>query len=241
MSTQHEYGFHGGMDTSGFGREVRDVQLSETAHDLANLLQILGSSLNLMKREIDQPDSVRARLASAMVGVTLCMSLSRTMFSAAPAPVEGRVRLQSVIDSGRPLFELAAGPDVEVEILCPLTPLWVEVDKSRLERALLNLVVNAAQAVSGRGLIRIECRVEAGRILLSVEDDGPGFTPLSAACGLDRRFTTKPQGSGLGLTSVNSLMTSVGGRVVLSRSELGGAFVGLVFPRPANAGARAMD
>ena len=241
MSAQQVYGFDGEMDASGFGRAVRDAHLSETAHDLANLLQVLGSSLNLMKREIDQPDSVRARLASAMVGVTLCMSLSRMMFSAEPAPVTGRVRLQSVIDSGRPLFELAAGPDVEVEILCPLTPLWVEVDQSRLERALLNLIVNAAQAVSARDLIRIECRVEDGRIILSVEDDGPGFTPQSAACGLDRRFSTKPQGSGLGLASVNSLMTSVGGSVVLSGSELGGACVRLVFPRAANAGARAMD
>ena len=241
MSAQQAYGLHGEMDASGFGRELRDVHLSETAHDLANLLQILGSSLNLMKREIDQPDSVRARLASAMVGVTLCMSLSRTMFSAEPAQAEGRVSLQSVIDSGRPLFEMAAGPDVKVEILCPPAPLWVEVDRSRLERALLNLIVNAAQAVSGRGLIRIECRVEDGRILLSVEDDGPGFTPRSSACGLDRRFSTKPQGSGLGLASVNSLMTSVGGRVVLSTSDLGGACVRLVFPRPANAGVRAMD
>lgn len=241
MSAQQHAYAHGGMDVSGFNRDVRDAHLSEAAHDLANLLQILGSSLNLMKREIDQPDSVRARLASAMVGVTLCMSVSRAMFSADPAQPEGWVMLQSVIDSGRPLFELAAGHDVEVEILCPLTPLWVNVDRARLERALLNLIVNAAQAISGPGLIRIECRVEEGRILLSVEDDGPGFTPQSAACGLDRSFTTKPQGSGLGLASVNSLMTSARGMVVLSTSELGGACVKLLFPRPANADAGSMD
>lgn len=208
----------------------RDVHLSEAAHDLANLLQILGSSLSLMRREIEQPDLVRARLATAMSGVSQCMSLSRTLFASGPLEADGAVLLQSVIESNRPLFELAAGPDIDIEVRSPAEPLWVHIDRTRLERALLNLVINAAQAIDGPGHMRLACRIEGDRVILSVEDDGPGFTSRTTAHALDRRFTTKARGSGLGLASVDALMRSANGGVALDRSDLGGACVRMTLP-----------
>lgn len=209
----------------------RDVHLSEAAHDLANLLQILSSSLSLMRREIEQPDRVRARLATAMSGVSQCMSLSRTLFASGPVEDDGAVLLQSVIESHRPLFELAAGPEIDIEVRSSAAPLWVHIDRTRLERALLNLVINAGQAIDGPGHIRLTCCAEDDRVVLSVEDDGPGFTIQSAVHALDRRFTTKARGSGLGLASVDALMRSAGGEVVLARSGLGGACVRISLPR----------
>jgi signal transduction histidine kinase len=209
----------------------RDVHLSEAAHDLANLLQILSSSLNLMRREIERPELVRARLATAMSGVSQCMSLSRTLFASGPVEADGAVLLQSVIESHRPLFELAAGPDIDLEVRSPADPLWIHIDRTRLERALLNLVINAAQAVDGPGHIRVTCHAEDDQALLSVEDDGPGFTVQTTAHARDRRFTTKACGSGLGLASVDALARSAGGEVTLDRSDLGGACVRMTLPR----------
>jgi signal transduction histidine kinase len=209
----------------------RDDHLSEAAHDLANLLQILGSSLNLMRREIEQPDRVRARLATAMSGVSQCMSLSRTLFATGPVEADGAVLLQSVIESHRPLFELAAGADIDVEVRSPAEPLWIHIDRTRLERALLNLVINAAQAIDGPGHIRLTCQAEGDRVVLSVEDDGPGFTAQTTVHALDRRFTTKARGSGLGLASVDVLIRSADGEVALARSDLGGACVRMTLPR----------
>ena len=220
-----------GLDV--FVADDRDAILSEAAHDLANLLQILSSSLSLMKREVEQPDLVRARLATAMIGLSQCVSLSRTLFAQPGETNDGPVLLQSLIENGRPLFELAAGPDVDIEIVAPAKPLWVRVDRARLERALLNLVINAAQALDGSGCIRVACRADGDDILLSVEDDGPGFTPRSLTQALDRRFTTKPHGSGLGLASVRALATSANGGVALDRSDLGGACVRLTLPSDA--------
>lgn len=208
----------------------RDAVTSEAAHDLANLLQILSSSLSLMKREIEQPDLVRARLATAMIGVDQCMSLSRSLYATQAVADEGAITLQAVVDNGRSLFELAAGADVTIEIVAPIEPLWVRIERARLERALLNLVINASQAIDGPGCIRLVCRAESDRTILSVEDDGPGFTRQTQAQALDRRFTTKARGAGLGLVSVDALMKSANGEVVLRRSDLGGACVELAFP-----------
>ena len=220
------------------GWEDRDAGLSETAHDLANLLQILSSSLSLMKREIEQPELVRMRLATAMIGLDQCVSLSRTLFTSAAPSDDGLVMLQSLIETGRPLFDLAVGPDIEIEVVTTSEPLWVGVDRGRLERALLNLVINAAQAIDGPGCIRLACRSEADRIVLSVEDDGPGFTRQTRTQALDRRFTTKARGSGLGLSSVDALMKSANGLVLLGRSDLGGACVRMAFPARRLAGVR---
>lgn len=212
------------------GWEDRDVTFSETAHDLANLLQILKSSLNLMRREIDQPGLVRARLATAMIGVDQCMSLSRSLFASDTPSDDGVVMLQSLVESGRPLFELAVGPDIEIEIVTPEEPLWVGMERARIERSLLNLLINAAQAIDGPGRVRVACRSEPDYVVLSVEDDGPGFTLQTRTQALDRRFTTKACGSGLGLASINALMKSSNGLVSLGRSDLGGACVRLAFP-----------
>ena len=217
------------------GWEERDANLSETAHDLANLLQILSSSLSLMKREIEQPDRVRMRLATAMIGVDQCVSLSRTLFVSPAVADDDAVMLQTLIGNARPLLELAVGPDIEIEVVAPAAPLWVYVERARLDRALLNLVINAAQAIDGPGCIRLACRTDGRQIFLTVEDDGPGFTPQTEAQGLERRFTTKPRGSGLGLASIDALMKAANGLVTLGRSDLGGASVRMAFPvrRPA--------
>ncbi|MNW01216.1 Osmolarity sensor protein EnvZ [compost metagenome] len=100
---------------------------------------------------------------------------------------------------------------------------------------MLNLVINAAQAVDGAGCIRVSCLSEKDHIVLSVEDDGPGFTCQTHAQALDRRFTTKALGAGLGLASIDVLMKAANGLVTLGRSDLGGANVRMAFParRPA--------
>lgn len=114
------------------------------------------------------------------------------------------------------------------------------MDRARLERALLNLVINAAQALDGSGCIRMTCRGEGAVVHLSVEDDGLGFTPRALTQALDRRFTTKPRGSGLGLASIRALAASANGGIVLGRSDLGGACVRLTLPSGALVGGAAV-
>jgi signal transduction histidine kinase len=225
---QHEDTGRGAGDAPWADRSGR---LSQHAHDLNNLLQVVGSSLHLMEREVDQPELVRARLATAMAGLIRCAVLTRQMYPSAPAPDEDFVVLQSVVEAVEPLLAAAAGPDVEVELSLAAAPLTTFIDRTGLERALLNLVVNASQAIVGPGRIRVSCHGDIDHIELTVDDSGAGFSAEAAANAFEPHFTTRRAGSGLGLASVRSFVDAAGGTVRLSRADIGGARVVMTLPR----------
>ena len=120
----------------------------------------------------------------------------------------------------------------------------VRVARQTLEQGLLNLVVNARDAMTGRpGLIRIETGTEtladdvevglpAGPfVVVSVEDDGPGMPPEVLERALEPFFTTKPQGTGLGLAGVYGAFREAGGTVRIHSKVGHGTRVELLLPR----------
>jgi C4-dicarboxylate-specific signal transduction histidine kinase len=99
-------------------------------------------------------------------------------------------------------------------------------------RALVNLLVNAQQGDGRRGAQRCEVRAEVSdqRIVVDVEDDGPGFAPQLLSAVPAPGLTTKPEGSGLGLAFVHAMLDESGGGI--ERTNLAaGARVRLAFPR----------
>lgn len=93
-----------------------------------------------------------------------------------------------------------------------------------LRRAVLNLLLNAAEATSRGGKIEVRlARDEANAIHLSVHDDGPGVPEEMRKKVLEPFFTTKPEGTGMGLASVAACAQIHGGRVLIGQSPLGGA------------------
>jgi signal transduction histidine kinase len=106
---------------------------------------------------------------------------------------------------------------------------------SRLEQIVLNLVINAVQAMEGRSgqrLIQITTGGDATQVWLAVEDNGPGFGPGIAERVFDRFFTTKPvgKGTGLGLWIARETITEHGGSVTAENRPEGGARFLLRFP-----------
>jgi signal transduction histidine kinase len=106
---------------------------------------------------------------------------------------------------------------------------------SRLEQIVLNLVINAVQAMEGRSgprLVRITTGGDSTQVWLCVEDNGPGFAPGVAERVFDRFFTTKPvgKGTGLGLWIAREIITEHGGTVTAENRPEGGARFRLRFP-----------
>ena len=140
------------------------------------------------------------------------------------APVAARPLLEEV----RELTEVPAGVSVVVDAPAELT---VRADVGQLRRALLNLARNAAAAMQGRtGEVVLAARAEAGRVRLEVRDRGPGvpadlreqiFTPF---------FTTREQGTGLGLAFVREIVRDHGGEVRVSDAPGGGAVFRIDLP-----------
>jgi PAS domain S-box-containing protein len=94
----------------------------------------------------------------------------------------------------------------------------VQADRTQLQQVLLNLIVNAVQAMTGRGDSRRELLISTstngpGEVLVSVSDSGPGIAPKELARLFDPFFTTKPDGMGMGLSICRSIVEGHGGRI----------------------------
>ena len=105
------------------------------------------------------------------------------------------------------------------------------VDESILHRALLNLIVNAAEATGARGQILVKLSGDDEHVRLEVNDDGPGIPPDERNRVFDAFYTTKPDGTGLGILSMKYCAEVHGGAFGIETSFLGGACVYIVLPR----------
>jgi two-component system sensor histidine kinase HydH len=106
----------------------------------------------------------------------------------------------------------------------------VQVDPVRLTQALLNLVINAVQAVERKGRIEVSGTIAAETLTLSVSDSGPGIAPERLASIFDPYFTTKPEGSGLGLWIAQQIVTAHGGGIEARNAPGGGAVFTMALP-----------
>jgi two-component system sensor histidine kinase PilS (NtrC family) len=100
-------------------------------------------------------------------------------------------------------------------------------DGGQLRQALLNLIINAAEALNGVGTIRLH--VDTDPVAIRVEDSGPGLLPEVKKQLFNPFFTTKENGTGLGLATVHAIVSAHGGKIEVARSSLGGAAFTLYF------------
>lgn len=201
------------------------------AHDFNNLLMAVLGSLEMLKKRL--PDDPRAQrlLENAMQGATRGASLTQRMLAFARrqelrlAPVDLPALVGGMID----LFERSIGPSVRIVTDFPPSPSRVTADSHQLELALLNLVMNARDAMPEGGRVVIAARAEeianperpdavAGpHICLSVTDTGLGMDGNTRARATEPFFTTKGvgKGTGLGLSMVHGLAHQSGGWLAL--------------------------
>ncbi|MEO6339838.1 MAG: ATP-binding protein [Caulobacteraceae bacterium] len=211
------------------------------AHDFNNLLMVASSGLDLIDRTTDPVRQARLK-AGIRQAIDRGASLTQQLLAFArrspmnPEVVDLGVRVRGMQD----LLERSLREDVVValEIAPDLWP--VEVDPSQFEVALLNIALNARDAMPTGGQITIKAENEpatAGRpgdrVRLSVIDTGAGATPEVIAKVFEPFFTTKGvgQGTGLGLSQVYGFARSSGGEAQM-QSEVGkGTTVSLLIPR----------
>jgi two-component system sensor kinase FixL len=151
------------------------------------------------------------------------------IFARPPAPKPVATNLRLLLDSVIALLQRdPALRDVDVQIAGTLTP--VLVDPNLLTIVLQNLVINAAQAIQGRGVIRVTLRETEGWQHVEIADSGPGLPPEIRAA-LFRPFkTTKARGTGLGLATARRLMELHQGRITVVSPENGGTVATISVP-----------
>ena len=220
------------------------------AHDFNNILQVITGNLHLLSEDVAGNERACKRVANAMAGVERGSTLASQLLAfGRRQPLEPRVlnpgRLVRGMDE---LLRRTLGEGVEVETVVA-GGLWnASIDPTNLESALLNLAINARDAMDGRGKLTIEAgnaylddryarahhEVTAGQyVLIAVTDTGCGMSPETIEKVFEPFFSTKPEGSGtgLGLSMVYGFVKQSGGHVKIY-SELGhGTTVKLYLPR----------
>jgi two-component system, NtrC family, sensor kinase len=196
------------------------------AHEINNPLGgILAFSQIMSQDPRPAEDLEHLRLISdaAMRAKRIVESLLR--FSRIPKEHErGHVDLPKVVDDALLILQ-AHLRDGKLQVTRDLRPAAVLGNANHLQQVVVNLVVNAAQAVQGKGSIRIHTGPGApGRAVLSVADDGPGVPPDLAGRIFEPFFTTKPegQGTGLGLSICYRIAEEHGGSIQLENLPEGG-------------------
>jgi signal transduction histidine kinase len=132
-------------------------------------------------------------------------------------------------DLARLLREEALRAGVVLSAPAPQAPVLAQVDRNQVKQALLNVVRNAVQAMPGGGRAELKAFLDGGRACVSVADTGPGI-PEEDRCKIFEPFyTTKPQGTGLGLALVLHIVREHGGEMQVTAGSDGGAVFTMSF------------
>lgn len=223
------------------------------AHDFNNLLQVISGYLDIINLALRSPVPDLGRVARSTDSIRkasgkAAMLTQQLLAFARKQRLEGRtINLNSLTEGFTDLVQRTLGGDIHVRTA--LAPgLWnCRLDPTQMEVALLNILINARDAMAGKGTLRIqtsnedlsgdEPALQLGLkpglyVCLAVVDDGPGIPPDILPRVMDPFFTTKDEGkgTGLGLSMVYGFVKQSGGSVRISSGPQGGTTVAIYFP-----------
>ncbi|PWG01930.1 ATP-binding protein [Sphingosinicella humi] len=236
--------------------QLRQVQKMEAvgqltggiAHDFNNMLAVIVGGLDLAKRKLSGPKrEVEFHLDNAMEGATRAAALTRRLlaFARSEALEPQGTAPAELIENMLDLVDRSIGERVTVRTRFAEEPWRVWADPNLLENAILNLCVNARDAMEGEGELGIAIdnvvlgpgevgELEPGDyVRISVSDTGHGIAPEHLERVFEPFFTTKPvgKGTGLGLSQIFGFARQSGGDVTIDSTQNVGTTVAIYLPR----------
>jgi two-component system, cell cycle sensor histidine kinase and response regulator CckA len=189
------------------------------AHDFANLfavVELAAGSLPSLSGKPDKVDEVVAGLRSvAQIGSDLLGQMRR--FGDRHASPGAWLPLRRIVERVVPILGTLTRDVATVEVALELGDDDVaDVSADRIEQLILNLILNARDAIATHGRIDIRGSRDGDQLVLEVADDGVGMTPDVLARIWEPYFTTKNHGTGLGLATVRAIVDEVGGTIAVT-------------------------
>jgi signal transduction histidine kinase len=216
------------------------------AHDFNNLLMAVIGNLDLLSKKLGEDTRLHRLLDGAMEGARRGATLTQRLLAfARKQELKAQATdVRSLVADMMGLIERSVGPMVRVEIQAESTVPAIDVDPNQLEMALLNLAVNARDAMVSGGVLTIglteqfvefddQLGIQTGRyVVLSVQDTGEGMDSETLAKAVEPFFSTKGvgKGTGLGLSMVFGLAQQSGGALLLESAPSSGTTARLWLP-----------
>ena len=209
------------------------------AHDFNNVLSVMRGQVELLQDDLEVLESARARIDSVQRATDRAAALTDDLMAFSrqrvdePTPFD----LHELLNGVRELLHQVLGATVALELHLDAAPATIVADPNRIEQAVLNLAVNARDAMPTGGRLTITTATDAApsrAVVLTMADTGTGMDTATQARVFEPFFTTKPPGfgTGLGLSTTDDILRSAGGSIsVQSEPGQGTAFT-LTFPGP---------
>jgi len=203
------------------------------AHDFNNLLTVIRSSATLARLHTPGSPQREGELIEIDRAVDRAAALTRRLlvFGRTREPSVARVDLVAVVHSMQSMLQRLVAKDIALDMALPEEPLWIDADVSYIEQIVLNLALNARDALDGRGALTIQVHRSpeslGARAQIVVHDNGAGIPPAVMSRVFEPFFTTKPlgAGSGLGLATVAAIVRELHGTIdVASEVNVGTTF-----------------
>ncbi|HEV2081030.1 MAG TPA: response regulator [Brevundimonas sp.] len=203
------------------------------AHDFNNLLTVVLGNADILMRRIED-EKQRRQLEAIKLAADRGHTLTRQLLAFSrrqtlnPEPLD----LNQLIHGFTPLMKQAVGEGVTLDVVPHPSPVYVLADANQLENALLNLAVNARDAMDGEGRLTITVNRHDGDGVISVADTGSGMTAETRQRLFEPFYTTKEvgRGSGLGLSQVYGFLKQSGGKVDIESAVGEGSTFHLTLP-----------
>lgn len=232
-------------DREAAENKVRQMQRIEAlgqltggiAHDFNNMLTIVKGALAMARRRL--PENAEPQLLTAIdnadEGAARAAELtSRLLAFARQQPLDPKaVEVQSLLRRTAKLLSRTLGPTITVDLELCDTACWISVDEAQFENALVNLAVNARDAMPEGGTLLLSCLTTTDNLVeICVSDDGAGMPAEVQDRVFEPFFTTKEigKGTGLGLSQVHGFVAQSGGRIELESAPGKGTTLRLLIP-----------
>jgi two-component system cell cycle sensor histidine kinase/response regulator CckA len=220
--------------------ELRQAQKMEAvgrmaggiAHDFKNILAAVNGYAELLVNRLgDDPRGDYARQITRAAARGTAMIQQMLAFSRRQELKPQLLALNNVVEESDTMLRQLLGRNVRVVLKLAPDAGEVMADPVQLQQVLLNLVVNARDAMDGQGTLTISTGRRDGRALISVRDTGRGMDAETQARIFEPFFTTKgDQGTGLGLSTVYGIVTQSDGRVEVESAPGQGALFTILLP-----------
>ncbi|MEO8594952.1 MAG: ATP-binding protein [Candidatus Solibacter sp.] len=209
-------------------------QLSASlAHEIRNPLASIDGATNLIESEQTPPEMRKVSLAIIRKEVQRLNRLLTNLldFARPRKPEFQEIQPERLIDGTVALVNHSAqqkGITLRKELPAAVPPF--ECDPEQMKQVMLNLVINAVQAMTGAGEIVLSARQRGASVVISVRDQGPGISDEDLDRVFNPFYTTKDEGTGLGLSVVYQIVNQHGGEVIAERNPGGGMTFSLTIP-----------
>ena len=203
------------------------------AHEVRNPLSSIKMSLQILEKRMQPEGNNSKRFKIAMREVKHLEKLVNDLllYAKPSEPQKRPSNIKNILDHALAMTEKSVSDKhirVEMDLAKSLPPM--DVDPEMLEQALLNIYLNAIDAMEKGGKLSISARKTDNRVLVEVKDDGCGISSEDMPHIFNPFFTKKKYGTGLGLTQIKKIMDLHQGAITISSKEGNGTSVAMTFP-----------